>query len=320
LFTWIPLSLAALAALGLPLSLNGGWPLLPPTTVAFQPRARDVTNWRTEAVAHLDLDWRLTGTLMAGRDAFRVSRCVRLNNYWCIKRAGWAGEIAADREDHVAFASAIEGADVAAALLRRYYLDFGRHSALDIVSRWAPASCGAPAATAARRTTAQADHLAAHGLGNTLRARFLASRGRHGRHSAGRLRRSVVPDHALTLLRAPAIAVGLGEKPVALPPVSGVSAATIAALGAAPARTCAGDTDRIRNYASQAAAGLAPSIRDDLKLFTPEGLPTPHLKRLMLNMAAVEIGPLGVRAGLVEAAIAQLPARPRPPAPATPAR
>ncbi len=60
-----------------------------------------------------------------GRERTRPAtpRCIKLNNYWCVKRAGWAGEIAADADGHVAFASALEGAMVAVMLLRRYYLD-----------------------------------------------------------------------------------------------------------------------------------------------------------------------------------------------------
>ena len=67
-------------------------------------------------------------------------RCVKLNNYWCVKRAGWAGEIAADADGHVAFASALEGAMVAVMLLRRYYLVYDRHTAQAIISHWAPAN------------------------------------------------------------------------------------------------------------------------------------------------------------------------------------
>ncbi len=100
-------------------------------------------DWRWQAAAGLDASPGTRAAILLGRDPAAVSRCVRLNNYWCIKRGGWSGEIAADAEGHVAFASAAEGATVAALLLRRYYVDYGRHSALAIVSRWAPASCGA---------------------------------------------------------------------------------------------------------------------------------------------------------------------------------
>ncbi len=98
--------------------------------ITFRPREREVSNWRREAATHLDASPGTVANVLLGRDPAAVTRCVRLNNYWCIKRAGWSGEIAADRDGHVAFASAAEGATVAALLLRRYYVDYGRHSAL----------------------------------------------------------------------------------------------------------------------------------------------------------------------------------------------
>ena len=130
--------------------------------------------------------------LGAGRPV--VTRCVKLNNYWCIKRARWTGQIGHDEEGHVGFATAERGADAAVALLRRYYLDYGRRSALDIVRRWAPAECrtvapamGAPAAGGpavrgplsggtATGVAAVLPTLAVRGIAGTLRARWLASR------------------------------------------------------------------------------------------------------------------------------------------------
>ncbi|WOJ89308.1 hypothetical protein RZS28_16140 [Methylocapsa polymorpha] len=144
----------------------------------FRPADRAVTNWRIEATGNLDLPPDSLMKLAASPDPPAVARCVKLNNYWCIKRAGWAGEIAADAEGHVAFASAIEGAIVATILLRRYYLDYGRHSALAILSRWAPAQCGSAAAASAGRRGASrariasgASALALHGIGPIRSAR-----------------------------------------------------------------------------------------------------------------------------------------------------
>ena len=70
-----------------------------------------------------------------------------------------------------------------------------------------------------------------------------------------------------------------------------------------------------------AAAGIAASPEADLGLFDGNGRPTPHLARLMRNMAAVEIGPLGAGPGLVDAAVAraaEMVAARRPPAPGAP--
>ena len=83
-----------------------------------------------QAVSYTHLLSRETKTEIArGPGLLDLPRCVKLNNYWCIKRARWAGEIAADAEGHVAFASAIDGAIAAAILLRRYYIDYNRRSA-----------------------------------------------------------------------------------------------------------------------------------------------------------------------------------------------
>ena len=54
-----------------------------------------MTNWRLEAADNLDLPPDFKTKLTVGNDLPEVPRCVKLNNYWCIKRAGWAGEIAA---------------------------------------------------------------------------------------------------------------------------------------------------------------------------------------------------------------------------------
>jgi len=168
---------------------------------AYQPNQRAVDNWRMESALALEMD-----PLAAARRALALetgdpARCVKLNNYWCIKRAGWNGEIAADADGHVAFATAAEGAAVAALLLRRYYVDYNRRSARAIVERWAPAQClmRQPGLAAASGKTAPPlspvsrtglTHmlpqrvvpmgLAPKGLMNTVRARWLAAHGQMG--------------------------------------------------------------------------------------------------------------------------------------------
>ncbi|MCI0466781.1 MAG: hypothetical protein L0Y57_07225 [Beijerinckiaceae bacterium] len=242
-----------------------------------------------------------------------VPRCVKLNNYWCIKRARWAGEIAADAEGHVAFASALDGAVAAAMLLRRYYIDFNRRSAMAIVSRWAPIQCGGAAAmrgpghrSAPKVATLRG--IAPRGIQNTLRARWLASH-QPGFKSPGKAissYHSIIPARPLPLMRAPEIAVGMGE--------TQGRAIKIAALDFAPAtetpaRSCTGEAQRIENYAWRAIEGIAQRPLDDLQLFQPDGAPGASLARLLENMAKVEIGPLAPQASLIEGAIARLPAR-----------
>ena len=150
---------------------------------AYQPQERAVGNWRFESALGLDLPPLGALKQFAGTAPAQTPRCVKLNNYWCIKRAGWNGEIASDPDGHVAFASAEEGAAVAALLLRRYYIDFKRHTAREIASRWAPSQCAAPAVAfgvspGVSRMLPQRPlpmGLAPHGLFNTVRARWLAT-------------------------------------------------------------------------------------------------------------------------------------------------
>ncbi|MGI3903725.1 MAG: hypothetical protein ACRYGP_18785 [Janthinobacterium lividum] len=301
----------AFEALGLLAALLLGQPgVLDPllsADIAFRPRERAVSDWRWQAALNLDASPGVRANILVGRDPAVVTRCVRLNNYWCIKRAGWVGEIASDADGHVAFRSAADGATVAALLLRRYYVVDGRHSALAIVSHWAPASCGAsPVSHRGVPRTVQSG-LASRGLGRTLRARWLAAHGhRVGALGRGRARVSRVPDRLIgAALPAPTIALGLGSAPVslsaALPDVLAGSAAPATVTGPA----CSGDTARIANYAAKAAAGISPSTTADLGLFDAAGVPTPNLAHLMRNMSAVEIGPLGASTGLVETAVAQ---------------
>ncbi|MBM3608881.1 MAG: hypothetical protein FJX29_10605 [Alphaproteobacteria bacterium] len=289
----------------------------------YSPQQRQVSNWRMEALQRLDLDLARTRAILTADQQTRLPRCIRLNNYWCIKSARWNGEIATDSEGHVAFVNAHEGALVAVNLLRRYYLEFNRKSALSIVSRWAPAQCGGGAmiARTPRIATTRADALTTRGIRNTARAKFLARHGRGGvarpvarqnRTAATRNVQRAPRSAALRvddMMRAPSIAAGLGERA----PVQSIAIASLAPLPARGAKAepavpriaCTGEALRIRNYAARiaAAAGLGPT--DDLQLFAADGMAHPRLRDVMLAMAAVEIGPYGARAALVEQAIAR---------------
>jgi hypothetical protein len=216
-----------------------------PADVTFEPARRAVSNWLTEASDNLDLSKETKPDLAAGTGLLDLPRCVKLNNYWCIKRARWAGEIAADMEGHVAFASAIDGAIAAAMLLRRYYLDYHRRSALAILSRWAPAQCagittamGRPAKPHAARFALLA-RLAPHGIQNTLRAHWLAAhhQGFFRPDKTKVLHRSLVPSRPLAMMRAPEIAVGMGESQRAPIPPAKLAALDFAAPMTEPAGT-----------------------------------------------------------------------------------
>ena len=196
--------------------------LEPPAYVADE---RAVTNWRREAARELDPMPLSALAALFQLDRPIVTRCVKLNNYWCIKSARWNGEVGSDEEGHTGFASAEQGADAAATLLRRYYLEFGRRSALDVVRRWAPAECRTVVAGIALPTV-----LAVRGIGATLRARWLAGRRASPaprirvaaagkaipapRRAPQTLRASAVPMRPLPAFRMPDIAVGIGERKV----------------------------------------------------------------------------------------------------------
>ncbi|WP_375465747.1 hypothetical protein [uncultured Methylobacterium sp.] len=160
----------------------------------YQHAARAVSNWRMEASSLRPVSLAAVAQLTPTEPAF-VARCAKLNNYWCIKSARWPGEIGSDADGHTGFASAADGADAAAHLLRRYYRDYGRRTALAIVRRWAPAACGLPG-TGAGGGSASAGPSAPRGLGRTLRARYLA------RHLPGG-----APRRAIARVRAPALRV-----------------------------------------------------------------------------------------------------------------
>lgn len=302
----------------------GSAPQLALTPALYLPADRAVSNWRLQSALHLDSDLQRRLRLLLAPEPANLPRCIRLNNYWCVKSARWSGEIATDNAGHVAFSSADEGAAVAAQLLRRYYLDFNRKSALAIISRWAPAECGGPVvatrggAKGVKRQAANVRGLTTRGIGNTLRARWLASH-RPGGAKRGRavaVARSRVPDRKLSMLRAPSIAIGMGERtpaPVALAPVR-IASLGLPALGPSPGSAippiaCSGESVRIRNYAAKMSEGIAASPTDDLKLFDAEGRATANFFRALVNMAAVEIGPYKAETALVRRAVDGLPAR-----------
>jgi len=309
-----------------------------PAPPQFLPAARSVSNWRAQAGGNLDLAPERAQALASGAQEKGVTRCVRLNNYWCVKGTGWTGMLAADAEGHAAFASAQEGAAVAALLLRRYYLSYSRRSAQAIVTRWAPAECrvvrvasrasasaiplppirpGAksPPGIAQSRAKlgpgpapkATPDALSTRGVSQTLRARWMA-RG-HGKIAKAQPRTRIA-ERLPPLMRAPSIAVGLGEKPMAMPELK---LASLAMPGLEPLRSeplrpivnCDSETNRLKAYAQKASSGVAASPDEDLALFTPEGEPTPNLARVMENMSAVEIGPLRADKAVIAAGIAR---------------
>ena len=62
-------------------------------SASYLSTARKVTNWRKEAARHLDPDVVAAAAAFLEAERPVVSRCVKLNNYWCIKSARWDGEM-----------------------------------------------------------------------------------------------------------------------------------------------------------------------------------------------------------------------------------
>jgi hypothetical protein len=130
-------------------------------------------------------------------------------------------------------------------------------------------------------------------------------------------RPSRVPEY-----RVPDIAAGMGERPKparkAEPLVKTAKpksaprniAAAPAASKAAPAKptatACAPDEQRLRNYAARMVEDLGIGPTDDLKLFAPDGMPSPNLASVMLAMSAVELGMLRASPDLVEEAVRRM--------------
>lgn len=314
--------------------------LAPREAAAYRAEDRSVTTWRDGTRRTLE-----PAPLALAASAFDlgrpvVTRCVKLNNPWCIKRARWPGEIGADEEGHTAFASTEAGADAAATLLRTYYVALERKSALDIVRRWAPAECKIGFGNLSVA-------LAVSGLANTLRARYLAGRSGGGppvsvsRAPGGgvrikaargaRLRVSIVPMHRMPDMPAPSLIPDGGERarPARAAPRKAARHRAAKAERAAPARTrsapaprtrvagaeskpapaaigCGTEEGRIQNYAGAIARALGVKPDSDLKLFDEAGRPTVNLLPVMIAMSAIELGYLHAGPELAEGAIERL--------------
>jgi len=257
----IAVGTAQLAAGGSSVASGGGDAERDKVSAAtFNVETRAVSNWRGEAMRDLAPTPLSVLAVALGAERPVVTRCVKLNNYWCIKSARWNGEVGADEEGHTGFASAEHGADAAVRLLRRYYLEFDRKSALDIVRRWAPAECRLPGSSGPPAV------LALRGLGNTLRARWLAARQAKPmrtriaaagdavpvppRRPAGRV--SAVPLRPLPTVSMPSIMAGIAAPKAPL-------AATLAP--GAPPRRQPTAASLAAEKADAQGAGRAPSAR-----------------------------------------------------------
>jgi hypothetical protein len=274
---------------------------------AFLSTERSVNNWWLQAALDLDIGIDAALPWATGSVPANLPRCIPLNNYWCIKKAGWAGELGADADGHVAFASAENGAVAAVQLLRRYYLEYGRKSARTIVAHWAPAQCGLsiaaanpPPAAPSPRLQKQARSAARN---NSLRTAVA--------NTPAEPPIVLEPPIATETLRLGAASPRSAGAGAASPPPARPALSRDAPLAAQQQPRavdgCAGETLRLANYAARAAEGISRSPDDDLKLFAADGSPLPSLPRLLTNMSAVEIGPYRADQKLIEAAIQAAP-------------
>jgi hypothetical protein len=114
---------------------------------------------------------------------------------------------------------------------------------------------------------------------------------------------SIVPSRP-----APEIALGMGESQH---PSIQIAALDFSVPATKPDLTLCGDSIRIQNYALRGIENITTSPTADLHLFPPDETSRTNLKRLLENMAKVEIGPLKVGTELIAAAIERLAAKTR---------
>ena len=72
---------------------------------------------------------RLSKQLTAKKINSSVLRCIRKNNYWCIKNGSkWPGAVGQDSAGHAIFSDPKYAAQAKVSVMRRYYLRCGFHS------------------------------------------------------------------------------------------------------------------------------------------------------------------------------------------------
>ena len=203
-------------------------------------------------------------------------------------------------------------------LLRRYYLDYGRRSALDIVRRWAPAECrmvgvhrGGAASARRAAPAALSPTLAIRGIAGTLRARWLSSR-RAPAFAPRSARAQPKPAAAQPKPVAAALGSGpAGSAPAPSRPVPAVGPPT-GPEGAEPARlrrpfAPTGAAARPASGPATSASGTArPAVGQAAPARKPAGPAT------AAATATRKIAPRRVAAGSPATRVSVVPLRPLP--------
>lgn len=108
---------------------------IPATMAADAPTydaaSRVVSNWKEQSVAHL-------GVAESDLAKHKFLRCIKLNNYWCLKDMGWNGRLGRDADNHTAFVNGEMAARAAVRNFRTAYSTRGRKTAFQIMSVYAP--------------------------------------------------------------------------------------------------------------------------------------------------------------------------------------
>ena len=276
---------------------------------SYDAEAREISNWRTETLAGLEPKPVAIAAALLSAERPVITRCVKLNNYWCIKSARWDGEIGRDSEGHVGFASADHGADAAVNLLRRYYLEFGRNppsiSFADGLRRNANIATGIGGLAV----------LAVRGIGGTVRAQYLASRRGKGvtTFTVTRARRKARPgvhDHSdqNTAIPGARYRGRNGRETKATATKAGPAADSDGKARAGP-ESC----KRRRRLCARSSSvcAIMPTAwcwvlrwdPDDLQLFARDGMPSENLAAVMTAMASFELGMLRPTDALIDAAL-----------------
>lgn len=161
------------------------FPALAADGAHFNQSEESVSNWRGQAFSHL-------GLAPEAQDTRGHLRCIRLNNYWCLKDVGWQGSLGHDADRHAAFMDGDMASRAAVRNFRTAYITRGRKSALQIISVYAPSSdcIGSKAATRMDGSCAKGNNdpkkyaeLISKGLTNDIEAdlRLFDSNGRTNR-------------------------------------------------------------------------------------------------------------------------------------------